>query len=116
MELKTFIKQSLIDIASAVKEANEDNSTDMIVNPNKLISAGEANQRISRDNNRRQGNDIRYVQNIKFDVAVSVSEGTERNINVAGGNVGETTGNNNEHSTASRIQFELPIALPHGEF
>lgn len=119
MELKTFIKQSLIDISTAIKEANEDKTTDMIVNPNKIVCAGSADQRITKENyNNEKG--IRYVQNIKFDVAVTVgnnsTEGMEKNINIAEVNVNQTSGSKDEQSTASRIQFELLVALPHGEY
>jgi len=33
MELKDFLKQTLLDIAGAIKETNENSDTNIIVNP-----------------------------------------------------------------------------------
>ena len=109
MELKTFIKQSLLDIAGAIKEVNEDTSTNMVVNPTNVISGKGSSVEVE------QGSYVE-IQNIKFDIAITIGGNLEGDvgagINVAGIKIGGSGKATDEHEKVSRIQFEVPIALP----
>lgn len=109
MELKTFIKQSLLDIAGAIKEVNEDTTTNMKVNPTELI--GDSGTSVETDNGK-----YAQVQKVKFDIAVTAGNNLEGDvgagINVAGVKIGGSGKVTDEHEKVSRIQFEIPIALP----
>ncbi len=110
MELKTFIKQSLLDIAGAIKEVGEDTSTNMVVNPSDVAGGRGKIVKVSEG---------KYIdlQHIKFDVAVTIGNNARGDvgagINIAGLKIGGAGEVSDEHETASRIQFEIPIALPH---
>lgn len=109
MELKTFIKQSLLDIAGAIKEVNQDTTTNMKVNPTELV--GDSGLSVETDNG-----EYTQVQKIKFDVAVTIGNNLKGDvgagINVAGLKIGGSGEVTDEHEKVSRIQFEVPVALP----
>jgi len=106
MKLEEFVKESLLQIISGVKEANESiEAKDASVNP---VSMGKA-----------QVHERTYlsipVQNIEFDVAVSVSEGAKAGGGLTVMGMGVKGGVSETSSTVSRIRFQVPIALPRGK-
>jgi hypothetical protein len=110
MELKTFIKQSLLEIAGAIKEVNEDTTTNMIVNPTNVSSSnGTKIVEVIK-------NSYVEIQDIKFDIAVTISGNIKgeagASINVAGLKIGGSGEATDEHEKVSRIQFSIPVALP----
>lgn len=116
MELKDFIKNTLLDIAAAMKETNEDKTTNMIVNPSTMFKA-ESNAPYTT-NSVADKNGLRYIQKIQFDVAVTSSGAIQgkagAGINVVGVQIGGGGEVKDEHSNVSHIKFEIPVALPNG--
>ena len=107
MDLKTFVSQSLIQIAEGIKEAQEANTgawiaPDLQRNDKGLVAVDGANSPIA--------------QMIKFDVAVTVSSQKNKegkaSLVVAWLDIGGGIGKNSENSVISRVQFELPVAWP----
>jgi hypothetical protein len=120
MDLRNFIKESLVQIALGIEDADdalEDSSA--FVNPINVHSS-----------NGKHGDDIygfiskenssfsvsRVIQNIRFDVAVTAEKGTESKGGVglmvgalAFGSQGKSDASN---ASQSRIQFSIPMLLP----
>lgn len=110
MELKDFVKESLVQIISAVTEAQKEIA---------IISTGEISPGIK--SNREKSSQTfstngMPIQDVSFDIAVAASEktGTKGTVGVvisvlklgAQGESQESTSNN------SRIKFTIPITLP----
>lgn len=120
MELKEFIKQSIIEISEAVKEANdyaEENKLNIIINPN-TIHAGHAGER-SRTDDEDYG-DMRYIEDIEFDVAVTAggeisgeAKGGIKILSFQAGGGGSIT---DTQQNVSRIKFMIPVCLPTGKY
>lgn len=113
MDLKDFIKASLIDIVSAVKETQETVKEYATISP--LVTDGNKWHAV------RMKDGIANVSKIDFDVAVTTESkdnaqnGIEAGIKVAGvfnmglgskGSASETAQN------ISRIRFSIPVILP----
>jgi hypothetical protein len=112
MELKDFVSQVLTQIVEGVKAAQEgEDERNGVVNP--LISTGVSEIH-------KQGHLLsihgQVVQVVKFDVAVTVEEGTgtKGGIGVFAGAIGLGSQGESKasQSSVSRIQFEVPISLP----
>lgn len=114
MELKDFISQSLEQIARGIEDAGkslEDSSA--IVCPEKVVD-------VSSDKKygafQRKNGDYSSVSEIKFNVAVTVSEGTESKagIGIAIGTIGIGTQgkSENENSSMSKLSFTILMVLP----
>ena len=120
MELKDFIKQTLIDIATAIKETNQDVSTDIIVNPKNMHGGSKDSSYAYLPDEDGLAKDNRPVQRIKFDIAVtsggSIKGEAGAGINVVGLKIGSNGEVEDQHQNESRIQFEIPIALPNGKY
>lgn len=121
MELKDFIKQTLIDIAGAIKEANENSDTNIIVNPKQTGGGAETSEFAYKEEAQGGGTeDTRPIQKVKFDIAVttggSIQGGAGAGITVVGLKVGGSGEVTDKHQNESRIQFEIPVALPNGEY
>lgn len=117
MELKDFIKQTILEISTAVQEANEEaekNGINIMVNPKNIF--GNTNGERSYTLKNKDESDIRYIEEISFDVAVT-TEG-EKNGNLKGGikiatfDIGGGGSLRDKNSTISRISFMIPVALP----
>jgi len=123
MDLRNFIKETLVQIAQGVDDAREALAdSKAIVNPRNVAGSGSggADSKVYgylvTDNakNYRQ-----VVQSISFDVAVSVAQGTETK-----GGVGLVVGpvvlgshgkSDASNTSMSRIQFRIPMVLPANE-
>jgi len=98
MELQDFIGETLKQIISGVKNAQE--------------SAIELGAKV----NPRGGSTVE-MRNIHFDVAVSTSEGTETKGGIGVfvnpvGSVGSQDQSDVANSSMSRIKFSVPVKLP----
>lgn len=98
MELQDFIAETLKEIISGVRRAQE--------------SAIELGAKINP-----RGGSIVEMRNVQFDVAVSTSEGAEKKsgISVFVGPVGSVGSQNQSDlmsSSMSRIKFSVPLKLP----
>ncbi len=109
MELKEFVKETLVQIASGVVEAQEELSeTGCLINPEGFVTG---------ENNIKPGfkGEFRYLQFVKMNVQVTVSEeaGNKAGISVAsiikaGVNTEVSSSSNNMTS----LEFKIPISLP----
>ena len=106
MDLETFIAETLRQLISGVKKAQE--STQVL--------GGKINPDVPWPTfNALAQNDIRKVE---FDVAVTATEGTEKKAGIgvamamfgAGGQASSNTTN----TSISRIKFTVPVILPEG--
>jgi hypothetical protein len=111
MEIKEFVKETLVQIIEGVKDAQKQIGTDS--------DNGEIIPVLSR--HRAGDNLISYsgnvVHNVHFDVAVTVAEGSETKggagIQVASLlEIGGSKGKSASNTSQSRIQFHVPITYP----
>lgn len=121
MELKDFIKQSIMDIASAVQETNIDaksNGINMLVNPINIY-AGHVNERAYTVEGDSE-NTRRYIEEISFDVAVTtggeIAGNAGAGINIASIQIGGGGEVKDKHENISRLKFSIPVALPASEY
>ncbi len=100
MDLETFIAETLRQIVKGVKTAQEHED----------CKGGQINPYLDRERSIS-------IKQIEFDVALTVTEGTEKqgkgNLGIAsvfgvGGQASSTSAN----SSVSRIKFEVPVVLP----
>ena len=108
MELKDFIKTAITDITEAVSELQEELKNGTIVNPS--LTQGEHGKSLVVDN------EVRMMERLNFDIAVTATEATGLNANakagisVFGAKVGAE--NNERTENVSRLTFSLPLVLP----
>jgi hypothetical protein len=115
MELNDFVSQTLTQIVEGVKDAQVKLSDSGVeINPHLNSSHSEMG---------KQGmlwtSSATAAQIVKFDVALTVTEGTgtKGGIGVFAGavNLGSSGQSQSENSSVSRIQFSVPMTLPIGE-
>ena len=108
MELKEFIKTAITDITEAVSELQEELKNGTIVNPS--LTQGEHGKSLMVDN------EVRMMERLNFDIAVTTTEATELNGNAKAGIsvFGAKVGAENKERTenVSRLTFSLPLVLP----
>lgn len=107
MELKEFVKETLLEIVEGVKEAQDAvKEYGATVNP-RIVKNSESAQ---------VGGEYRPVQNVDFEVGLTASEesGNRKGIGVAlGGFKAGVDGNGGRSSsTATKIRFVVPLVLP----
>lgn len=113
MELKDFIKKTLIEITQGVKEAQEECSkSGALINPTYTPYA----------QTKDKGNLIKHkaksieVTSVNFKVAITVSEGEEKNkgINILSSviKLGASNTSTDSIQNANIIEFKVPIILP----
>lgn len=113
MELKQFVSDTVMAIVEGVVDAQQ-RAADMgaLVNPTMLTrttsNIGENTIWNSKDNN--------LARLVRFDIAVTVEEGTATSgkIGVVSGilNLGSTGRSEDKNIAISRIQFDIPVLLP----
>ena len=109
MELKDFIKAAITDITDAISELQEELDNGTIVNP-ALLPQGDAKNCVL------VGDDIRKIENLNFDVAVTISKSdgvggsAKAGISIFGANI--DTSSNAKKENASRLTFSIPIVYP----
>lgn len=108
MELKEFIKAAITDITGAVSELQSELDNGAIVNPT-LPNPIELKTLTVEE-------EIRPIEHLAFDVAVTVSEasgiegGAKAGISIFGAKVGTESSSKTEN--ASRLTFSIPIVFP----
>ena len=108
MELKEFIKTAITDITEAVSELQDELGNGTIVNPS--LTQVEHGKSLVVDN------EVRMMERLNFDIAVTATEATELNANakagisVFGAKVGAE--NNERTENVSRLTFSIPLVLP----
>ncbi len=116
MELKEFITAVLTEIIDGVKASQRDTEYAREGEINPLLAT---NQGSLQNQGRLVSRYGQLVQTVKFDVAVTVEEGTgtKGGIGIFIGAVGLGSQGESKASQASvsRIQFEVPVGLPYQE-
>ena len=118
MDLKTFIKESLVQIAQGIEEASADlkESTAIVNPPNVVGTNGTNDSKVYGHLTDRQEIVTTIVQKIDFDVAVTAASGTEKKggagIMVGAIGIGGQGKADTSNSSQSRIRFSIPMVLP----
>ena len=108
MELKEFIKTAIADITGAVSELQQELKNGAIVNP--TFPSGQQGSHLL------VGDEVRAIEKLNFDIAVTATETTELNgnakagISVFGAKVGAE--NTERMENISRLTFSIPLILP----
>lgn len=123
MELKEFIKQSIIEISEAVQEANTyfgENKIHAIVNPEFIYENGEYVRPFTIPKDEENPNENRYIEEIQFDVAVTtggeISGEAKAGIKIASFEIGGKGSVVDKQQNISRIKFMIPVCLPTGKY
>jgi hypothetical protein len=109
MELKDFIKETLVQITNGVVEAQDlIKDTGCYINPegrykDEIVETG-------------YGGEYRSIQKVKMSIAINVIENqkTKAGLGVVSAilTAGASTTNSDSNSVTNRIEFEIPISLP----
>ena len=108
MELREFVRSTLLEIVAGVSDAQEalieDGST-------AVINAGAtSNLKQHHEGGRRT------LEMVQFDVALTVTETTDKGIggrlSIAAASIGTQRGASIENSEVSRVRFQVPVVLP----
>ena len=113
-ELKDFVKEAIVQICSAIKEAGDDVTTlGGKVNP---MPYGEGRELSQAQFIRCQGNGL--MSFLEFDIAVTAThqEGKKAGIGVLFASIGGSIQEDRKKSaeTVSRLSFKVPISFPVG--
>jgi hypothetical protein len=112
MELREFVRSTLLEIISGVSDAQkalaEEGST-------AVVNALASRQDIKRYSQRG----TRLLEMVEFDVALTVTETTDKGIggrlSIAAASIGSQRGTSIENSEVSRVRFQVPVVLPMGK-
>ncbi|AIT09584.1 hypothetical protein LO80_06140 [Candidatus Francisella endociliophora] len=131
MNLKDFIKETITQIGESIIEIQEhfDNGRiDAIVNPREIEKSSNPNypaqykttyitwgtERIKKE----KKDDPRVVNDIEFDVAVTVEQddtkGVGGKLKVFGAGIGAEANQINKLANVSNVKFKIPFVMPHG--
>mgnify|MGYP001240455631 CR=1 FL=1 len=111
MDLRDFVSETIVEIITGVKDA-QDKAQKLggAVNPKLTSNSDYASQHGFL---RSSGGPAQIVQ---FDVALTIKEGTgtKGGIGIFAGaiNLGSSGQSSNENSSVSRVKFSVPIILP----
>jgi len=112
MNIQDFLKETLVQISKGVEEAQKELSdSGGRINPSLATQQGTLQN--MGELVTKQG---KLVYNVEFDIAVSVTDGTDTKagagIFVAALAAGAQTADSYKASRVSRIQFKIPITYP----
>jgi hypothetical protein len=117
MDLKDFVKETILDIAKAIEEANKeakDNNINVMVNPFPIYHHSYGYQETYKDDSKKT--DRSNVEKIEFDVAVTSSNKTDgsvgSSINIVGVKIGADGTISGGTENVSRIKFSIPVSFP----
>jgi hypothetical protein len=102
MDLKTFVREALVEIVQAVQEAQKATiGMNALINPSGVKPAGRAQTAHGRG-----------VEDVHFDIAVTVEAKTagEAGFKVLGLGLGADL--SDSESRASRVKFTVPVCWP----
>lgn len=120
MDLKDFVKESIVQIAKGIEEANvELAESEAMVNPMYIIANSESAQSYARTKPRNQDDvnpDAKVVEKVQFDVAVVVESGEQgtagAKLSIASIGIGTEGKKERSNKSESRIQFSIPVVYP----
>lgn len=118
MKLKDFVRESLVQIATGIDEANKAlQGTSAVVNPANIQAFSTEAKAYGRVNKAFTEKDS-LVELIQFDVAVTTEAGTQTGggikISIASVGVGTEGKSTGSQSRESRIKFSIPMIYPTG--
>lgn len=120
MELKDFIKESLVQINKAIIESNNElKETTALINPSGVQINSENSQAYGRQSYKDDFKKFKVVHKIDFDVAVYAQDdkksGGGAKISIASIGIGGSAEVSNSNRSESRLKFSIPVIYPEGE-
>jgi len=121
MELKEFIKASLVQINQAIEESNEElKDSEALINPSGVQINSDKSQAYGRQSHQAGHHELKTVQKIDFDVAVYAQDdqktGGGAKISIASIGIGANTEVNFSNKSESRLKFTIPVIYPEGKW
>ena len=119
MDLKDFVKESLVQISKGISEANEElEATGAMINPLNVIINTDKSQAYGRTG--KPAYDVngtsRVVEKVDFDVAVVAEAGAQTKagikLSIASIGLGADGQSNTKDKSESRIKFTIPVIFP----
>lgn len=116
MDLKDFVKESLVQISNAIVEANAAlGATNAVVNPFNVATFSGDQKAYGRLNDAYNEKEA-VVEVVEFDVGVTTESGTQKGggikISVASIGIGAEGKSTGAQSNESRIKFKVPMVYP----
>lgn len=120
MELKEFIKASLVQINQAISESNEQlEESGAVINPKGVQINSDNSQAYGRQSWKDEHHKYKVVQKIDFDVAVYAQNdetaGGGAKISIASIGIGAEAEVKNMNKSESRLKFSIPVIYPEGK-
>ena len=121
MDLKDFVKESIVQISKGIEEANSElEESDAMVNPINVKMHSMGAKGYGRTTRKKEDNsqvaDSKLLQNLEFDVAVTVEAGKQGSagakLSIATFNVGAAGKIESTDRSESRIRFTIPVVFP----
>lgn len=121
MELREFIKSSLVEVVRGILDASEElKDTNAIISPDNFKVNSDQSQAFGRTLNSkadyRSVDNTRVVHKVDFDIAVVVDETdkSQAGIKIAVMSLGLSGGgeSTSKSGSTSRIQFSVPVVMP----
>ncbi len=120
MELRDFIKTSLVEICLAIDDANKALAgSEAIINPGCIQVNSEESQAFGRQSNKAIHEERKLVHKVDFDVAVYAQEGEKAGggakISVASIGFGVNAETSTTNKSETRLKFSIPVIYPEGK-
>lgn len=118
MDLKEFIKESIVQIAQGIEEANKElEESPAMVNPMHVVANSDSAQAYARTKKPSHDNPgIRIVEKVEFDVAVVAETGeggkVGAKLSIASIGIGAQGETKSMNKSESRIKFSIPMVYP----
>jgi len=118
MDLKEFVKESIVQIAKGIEGANEElmNSSAMVNPVNIAANSGSAQVYARTKTPSGQSLGSRVVEKVQFDVAVVAETGEEGSVgaklSIASIGIGAKGKTESTNKSESRIKFSIPVVYP----
>ena len=115
MELKDFVKETLVEISQGVSEAQNE-QTNSLINPR--LKTNESNVKsilLAEDGTGRGVKGGRLLDYVEFDVAITIDNNTKTKgkISVLFGavNLSSQGASENKDTSISRVKFKVPVSF-----
>lgn len=118
MDLKEFVKESIVQIAQGIDEANKElEESSAMVNPIHVVANTDSAQAYARTRKPSDINpDARIVEKVEFDVAVVAETGeggkVGAKLSIASIGIGGEGEKKSMNKSESRIKFTVPMVYP----
>lgn len=118
MDLKDFVKESLVQISKGISEANEElKDTGAMINPLHVTINTDKSQAYGRTGKPAydSAGSSRVVEKVEFDVAVVAEAGEQTKagikLSIASIGLGADGQSNTKDKSESRIKFTIPVVF-----